>query len=292
MNPYLDMPELPEVQTIVDELRPQLLGRTFTSLDASWSPTLATDPLDRFQARLAGQRILEIGRRGKYLLLSLSDGDTLLIHLMMSGRLSVVPSSEPCDPYSHTRFLLGDGRELRLRDVRKLGRVYLVSDAEKVVGHLGPEPLDDGTTPERFRELIARRRGRLKPLLLNQRFLAGLGNIYADEVLFAARLHPLRTADSLDDQETGRLYRSIRQVLIHALADQGTTLGDVGYQRPDGRTGNYQSRLNVYGRKGQPCLVCSTPVERIVVGGRGTHFCPRCQGQRENSGMSSPESIP
>lgn len=277
MNPRLDMPELPEVQTIVDELRPQLLGRTFTGLTASWSPTLATAPLQRFRAQLVGQRILTLVRRGKYVLLHLSGRNTLLIHLMMSGRLSIVPSSEPCGQHVHTRFLLDDGHELRLHDVRKLGRVYLVRDANEVVGHLGPEPLEDGTTPERFRELISRRRGRLKPLLLNQRFLAGLGNIYADETLFVARLHPLRTAGSLTDQEVLRLYRAIRQVLIQALADQGTTLGDAAYRRPDGRTGNYQNRLGVYGRKGQPCAVCGTPIERTVVGGRGTHFCPCCQ---------------
>jgi formamidopyrimidine-DNA glycosylase len=271
------MPELPEVQTIADELRPRLLGRMFTCLKASWAPTLATGPLDQFQARLVGQRILEIGRRGKYLLFSLSDGDALLIHLMMSGRLSVLPSSGPCDRHTHTRFLLDDGHELRLHDVRKLGRVYLVSEAEEIVGHLGPEPLDDGTTFGRFRKLIGQRRGRLKPLLLNQRFLAGLGNIYTDEVLFTARLHPLRTADSLNDREIGRLYRSIQDVLIRALADRGTTLGDAAYCRPDGRTGNHQDRLGVYGRTGQLCHVCGSTVTRIVVGGRGTHLCPRCQ---------------
>ncbi len=277
MNPHLNMPELPEVQTIVDELRPQLLGRVFTGLDTDWAPALATAPLPQFRTRLVGQRILEVRRRGKYLLFSLSSGDTLVIHLMMSGHLPVLPGSEPCDRHIHTRFLLDDGRELRFRDVRKLGRAYLVADPNEVLGHLGPEPLDEGFALHQFRIRIARRRGRLKSLLLNQRFLAGLGNIYADEALFSARLHPLRTADALDNQEIEYLYQSIRRVLTRALVHQGTTLDDAAYQRPNGRVGNYQHRLQVYGREGKPCPLCSTPIQRIVVGGRGTHFCPHCQ---------------
>jgi formamidopyrimidine-DNA glycosylase len=272
------MPELPEVQTIVDELRSQLLGRAFTGLETDWAPALTSGPVPQFRARLVGQRILEVRRRGKYVVLFLSRGDTLLIHLMMSGRLSVLPSSQPCDPHTHARFLLDDRRELRFRDVRKLGRAYLVGDAQEVVGHLGPEPLDDGFTLHQFRDLIARRRGRLKPLLLNQRFVAGLGNIYVDETLFAARLHPLRAADTLDDQETERLYQAIRRVLTRALAHQGTTLGDAGYRRPNGQTGSYQSHLQVYGREGQPCPVCHAAIRRIVVANRGTRLCPQCQG--------------
>ena len=271
------MPELPEIQTIVDELRPQLLRRVFTGLETDWPPVLITAPLPQFRARLVGQRILEGRRRGKYLLFLLSGGDTLLIHLMMSGHLSILRSSEPCDRHTHTRLLLDDGRELRFRDVRKLGRAYLVADPAEVLGHLGPEPLGEEFTLHRFRDLIARRRGRLKSLLINQRFLAGLGNIYADETLFAARLHPLRAADALSDQEIECLYQSIRRVLSCAVADQGTTLDDAAYRRPDGRAGNYQNQLRVYGREEELCPLCGTSIQRIVVGGRGTHFCPHCQ---------------
>ena len=277
MSLNFNMPELPEVQTIVDELRPQLLGRFFTGLEADWPPALITASLPHFRTRLIGQRILEVQRRGKYLLFSLSSRDVLLIHLMMSGQLFIVPSYEPCDRHTHIRFLLDDGYELRFRDARKLGRVYLVADPDEVLGHLGPEPLADTFTLSRFRTLISRRRGRLKSLLLNQRFLAGLGNIYADEALFAARLHPLRTADSLTEQEVERLYRAIQGVLIRAIAARGTTLDDAAYQRPDGRAGNYQDQLQVYGREGRPCPICGTPIQRIVVGGRGTRFCPHCQ---------------
>jgi len=196
---------------------------------------------------------------------------------MMSGHLSVVPGSEPYDRHTHVRFLLNDGRELRFRDVRKLGRAYLVADPADVLGHLGPEPLDMEFTLHQFRNLIAQRRGRLKSLLLNQRFLAGLGHIYADEALFIAGLHPLRTANTLTDQEIERLYRSIRTVLTHAVAERGTTLDDAAYRRPDGRAGNHQNQLQVYGREGEPCSLCGTPIQRIVVGGRGTRLCPRCQ---------------
>jgi len=273
------MPELPEVQTIVDELRPQLLGRAFTGLEADWAPALATGALAQFRARLIGQRVLGVRRRGKYVVLSLSGGDTLLIHLMMSGCLSVLPGPGACDRHIHIRFLLEDGQELGFRDVRKLGRAYLVGDSEEVVGHLGPEPLDSAFTLDRFRTLIGHRRGRLKSLLLNQSFLAGLGNIYADEALFAARLHPLRTADTLRREEIERLYQSVRHVLVRALADQGTTLGDAAYRRPSDQVGNHQGHLQVYGREARPCPLCSTPIRRIVVGGRGTHFCPDCQRQ-------------
>ena len=277
MNPQLNMPELPEVQTIVDELRPRLLGRSFTGLETDWAPALAGAPLPQFRARLVGQRILEVRRRGKYLLYALSSGEALLIHLMMTGRLSVVPGSEPCDRYTHVRFRLDDGSELRLQDVRKLGRVYVVADPDHVLGHLGPEPLTEEFTLEQFRNRIGQRRGRLKSLLLNQRFLAGLGNIYSDEALFAAALHPLRRADSLTEQEIERLYQSIQRVLASAVAELGTTLGDAAYRRPDGQAGNYQNLLQVYDREAKPCPLCRTPIQRIVVGGRGTHFCPRCQ---------------
>jgi formamidopyrimidine-DNA glycosylase len=273
------MPELPEVQTVADELRPQLLGRTFTGLEADWAPTLATAPLPGFRARLVGQHVLGVRRRGKYLVFPLCDSDTLLVHLMMSGRLSVVPTSAPCEPYVHTRFLLDDGRELRFRDVRKLGRVYLVSDPDDILGHLGPEPLEESFTLERFRELVTRRHGKLKPLLLNQQFLAGLGNIYADETLFVARLHPLRRADTLSGEEVGRLYEAVRHVLSQAVANRGTTLDDAGYRRPNGQAGNHQHRLQVYGQTGRPCSLCGTPIQRIVVSGRGTHFCSHCQTQ-------------
>lgn len=277
MSPHPSMPELPEVQTVVDEIRPQLMGCSFIGVEVDWAPALATATIPSFQQCLVGQCIMGVRRRGKYIVLSLSSKDTLLIHLMMSGQLSIFPSSKPRDRHVHTRFLLNDGQELRFRDVRKLGRVYLVTNPEEVLGHLGPEPLDEAFTPQQFRVLFTRRRGRLKPLLLNQRFLAGLGNIYTDEVLFSARVHPLRQTDTLNDAQIVRLYQSIQSVLSQAIANRGTTLDDALYRRPDGTPGDYQNRLRVYGRTGEPCISCGTPIQRITVAGRGTHFCPRCQ---------------
>jgi formamidopyrimidine-DNA glycosylase len=217
-----------------------------------------------------------VGRRGKYLIIGLDVG-YLLIHLKMSGRLHVVPCDEPLDKHVHVAFDLDNGMELRFQDVRKFGRVYLVDEVSEVTSDLGPEPLSDEFTLELFREILERRTGRLKSLLLNQQFLAGLGNIYADEALFLARLHPLRKADSLTPTEQEALYHAIRTVLHQAVASRGTTLTDGGYTDVDGQSGAYQHRIAVYGQTGQACPRCGIPVERIVIGGRSSHSCPNCQ---------------
>jgi formamidopyrimidine-DNA glycosylase len=225
---------------------------------------------------IAGRRITSVSRRGKYIVISLDEG-YLLIHLKMSGRLRVVHADEPRDKHTHTVFHLDDGQQLRFHDVRKFGRVYLVEDAAQITADLGPEPLADDLTADEFRRLLARRSGRLKPLLLNQRFLAGIGNIYADESLFAAGLHPLRKADSLTPDDQGRLYAAIRQVLSQAVQSRGTTLADQGYVDAEGQAGTYQGEIAVYSRSGEPCPVCGEAIQRTRVGGRSTHFCGRCQ---------------
>jgi formamidopyrimidine-DNA glycosylase len=270
------MPELPEVETVARSLRQPLVGRTFTGMTARWPRTIAHPTVDELARQIVGRRVVAVGRRGKYVVVELDRG-YLLIHLKMSGQLRVVPAGEPPDEHTHTVFYLDDGQQLHFRDVRKFGRVYLVDDAERVTAALGPEPLADEFSLDAFRRLLVRRSGRLKSLLLNQAFVAGLGNIYADEALFAARLHPLRRADSLASEEQLRLYESIRAVLSRAVAHRGTTLEDRGYTDAEGRAGGYQDQIAVYGRAGEPCPECQTPIERIVVGGRSTHFCPRCQ---------------
>jgi formamidopyrimidine-DNA glycosylase len=219
---------------------------------------------------------VSVGRRGKYVVIGLDKG-YLLIHLKMSGRLQVVQLDEPQDKHTHTVFDLDDGQQLRFQDVRKFGRVYLVEDIAQVTADLGPEPLSEDLTVDDFQHLLTRRSGRLKSLLLNQQFLAGIGNIYADESLFAAGLHPLRKADSLAPSEQRRLYESIRQVLGRAVRSRGTTLTDQGYVDADGRKGEYQDHVAVYGRSGEPCPVCGGAIERIRIGGRSTHYCPHCQ---------------
>jgi formamidopyrimidine-DNA glycosylase len=270
------VPELPEVETVARGLRPALIGRTITAATVRWPRTVGFPAVDEFQARIAGRRVEAVGRRGKYVVVRLDRGH-LLIHLKMSGRLQVVAGDDAQDRHVHTFFHLDDGRQLRFRDVRKFGRVYLVDQPEQVTARLGPEPLAPDFGLEEFLRLLARRSGRLKSLLLNQEFLAGLGNIYADESLFAAGLHPLRKADSLTPGEQADLYQAIQVVLGRAIEGRGTTLDDQGYVDAEGRAGAYQEEIAVYGRKGKPCLVCQTPIERIVVGGRSTHFCPQCQ---------------
>ncbi len=270
------MPELPEVETIAKGLRPWLVGRAILSAVVRWPRTVAQPSPDAFAERVAGRRVVSVGRRGKYVVIGLDEG-WLLVHLKMSGRLRAARAGEPFDVHTHLILGLDDGYQLRLHDVRKFGRVYLVDDPARVTAALGPEPLDAAFSLVDFQHLLARRRGRLKPLLLNQAFLAGIGNIYADEVLFSARLHPLRTADSLVPAEQIRLYEGIRTVLQRAVTGRGTTLDDGGYVDAEGRSGGYQDQIAVYGRGGEPCIRCGSPVERIVVGGRSTHFCPQCQ---------------
>lgn len=270
------MPELPEVETVARGLREFLVGRIITGVTVCWPRTIAQPAVDDFQERIAGQRVVSVSRRGKYVVVGLEQS-YLLIHLKMSGRLGVVPAGEALDGHTHTRFDLDDGRQLRFRDVRKFGRVHLVDDPAEVTAGLGPEPMADDFEFDDFRRLLARRSGRLKSLLLNQTFVAGLGNIYADESLFAARLHPLRKADTLLPEEQARLYEAIRTVLNRAIEGRGTTLDDGGYVDARGQAGAYQEQIAVYGRKGEACLVCHASIERIIVGGRSTHFCPRCQ---------------
>jgi formamidopyrimidine-DNA glycosylase len=270
------MPELPEVETVARGLGETLPGRTIVGLTARWPRSIAFPPLDEFREQVVGRQVLSIGRRGKYVVIGLDRG-ILLIHLKMSGRLQVVYPDDPAGKHTHTIFDLDDGRQLRFQDARKFGRVYLVDDIEQVTGQLGPEPLADDFSLDEFRRRLGRRSGRLKSLLLNQQFLAGLGNIYADEALFAARLRPLRKADSLTIDEQAHLYEAIRLVLRTAIASGGTTLDDRGYTDIDGQAGAYQERIAVYGRHGQPCLECGTLVERTILGGRSTHFCPQCQ---------------
>lgn len=270
------MPELPEVETVARGLRSLLIGRAIVAASVGWPRTVAKPRAEEFAKGIVGRRVNSVDRRGKYVVIGLDRG-YLLVHLKMSGQLQVVRSGEPKDKHVHLVLDLDDGRQLRFRDVRKFGRVYLVRDPAEVTAGLGPEPLANDFTLAEFRRLLAHRRGRLKPLLLNQHFLAGLGNIYADEALFAAHLHPLRKADSLTPQEQARLYSAIRTVLKGAVEGRGTTLTDGGYADARGETGTYQERLAVYGQGGNSCSRCQSSIERIVISGRSAHFCPRCQ---------------
>lgn len=263
------MPELPEVETVVRGLQGAVAGRVITGVTARWPR--AVRPSAAAVARgLPGRRVTALTRRGKYLVFHLDRG-ALLIHLKMSGNLQVVPAGERCGRHVRTVFALDNGCELRFEDPRKFGRVYLADDPAEVVGRLGPEPLPADFSADDFRALFRGRRGRLKPLLLNQEFIAGIGNIYADESCFGARLDPRRRVETLGDAELGRLYRSIRRALRRGIMLGGASLDHVF------RGGRFQDEFRVYGRTGQPCPACGASICRVVLGGRSTHFCPRCQ---------------
>ena len=271
------MPELPEVETIARELRPHVEGRTILDAHVDWARIIARpeEDVERFCAGVRGRRITCVWRRAKFVVMDLDDGRHIVVHLRMSGRLVLSPNGLP----QHLRVLfeLSGNGQLFFYCQRKFGRVWLVDDLDGVLGELGPEPLSEAFTVERFQDMMAPRRGMIKPLLLNQRFLAGLGNIYVDESLFLAGLHPRRTADTLSPQDVERLHGAIRHVLSHALVHHGTSFDGI-FVRPQGEQGRQQEGLCVYGQVGEPCVRCGTPIERDVVGGRGTHFCPRCQG--------------
>jgi formamidopyrimidine-DNA glycosylase len=272
------MPELPEVETYARDLARVLPGRSLHGARCDWPNQLPLNAPDELDARVRGQHVSAVTRRGKYIQIEL-DQDWLLVHLKMSGRLQITPAGTPANPHAHVVFDLDGADELRFHDPRKFGRVYLVEEPDEVVGHLGPEPLEPDFTRALFAERIAPRRGRLKPLLLDQAFLAGLGNIYVDEALWQARLHPLRTADTLGEEEVARLHTAIVEVLARAVALRGTSFSAAGYRDLTGNMGEMQGTLNVFRRTGEPCPRCGAPIERSLVAMRGTHTCPRCQGR-------------
>ncbi len=275
------MPELPEVETFARTLRPQLTGKTILSADVRWRRTIALPSVRKFKAQIQGQQILEVDRRAKFLVLHLSSL-TLLFHLRMSGDLRV--ESGPFRPQKHDRLvlLLSDRHpqaspaqdsvlRLVLNDTRKFGRVWLTSDVGEVTADLGPEPLGSDFTAPQFYERLHNRRRQLKPLLLDQTFIAGMGNIYTDEALNLARLHPLARSDSITPKQSQRLYDAIRSILAEGIHRNGASI-DWVY-----RGGDFQNHFRVYDREGKPCPRCGTTIRRLVVGQRSTHICPKCQ---------------
>lgn len=271
------MPELPEVETVIRGLREPLKGQTITGVDVYWDRSIAEPEPPAFSRQLTGQTITAVGRRGKWIVIALNEDDTLLVHLRMTGQLLLEQGDAPEGKYTRLSFHLDDGQRLRFSDMRKFGRIILTDNPAEVLGDLGPEPLSDDFTVERFEEMLAQRRGRIKSLLLNQRFLVGLGNIYVNEALWRAGIHPLRKADTLSSSEVRSLHEAIQSVLREAIAGSGTTLDNGNFRQADGSTGEFAGQLEVYGREGEPCPRCGTEIERTKVGQRGTFVCPRCQ---------------
>jgi formamidopyrimidine-DNA glycosylase len=274
------VPELPEVETIARGLRPGLVGRVLGRTTVRWTRSLGGLSRRALARALAGKRVRSVGRRGKFVVIALERAGAahgaLLVHLRMSGRLSIERGDRVPSPYLRVSVALDDGRALDFVDVRKFGRFCYARDPEKALRALGPEPLAEAFTAGALHAALRARRRALKPLLLDQTFLAGLGNIYVDESLHRSGLHPLLSSERCDRDAADRLHESIRTVLAEAIAREGSSF-DAFYRTPEGRPGSYQHLFRVYARAGQPCFTCGTPIRRVVVGQRGTHFCPRCQ---------------
>jgi formamidopyrimidine-DNA glycosylase len=269
------MPELPEVETIVRQLRSRgIEGRQILAVRVNWARTVEPLSAARFSKELRGTTIDRISRTGKWMLFSLSSGRTLMVHLRMSGSFSMSPGA-----YDRITVKLSDGLTLHYRDTRKFGRWKLMDDPEVVLGKLGPDALTPRFSLKYFSEIMGNRHRMIKPLILDQSIVAGLGNIYADEALWEARIHPERLSDALTHAEHDALFKAIRHVLKVGVRNRGTSLGDgkTNYRDVEGASGGHREKVKAYGRAGKPCERCGTPLEKIIVMQRGTTYCPTCQ---------------
>jgi formamidopyrimidine-DNA glycosylase len=270
------MPELPEVETVARTLHegnresPSIVGHTVAQALVLWHKTLAAPGQQEFKRRVVGQKVRAVGRRGKYIDVKLSQ-DHMLVHLRMSGDLLVGKSNEPLGEHARLALWMESGLQLSFNDARKFGRVWLLEAPEEEFSKLGPEPLDEALTTAHFHAMLQARKRQVKPLLLDQSFLAGIGNIYADEALHMARIHPLAPANLLSKKQAASLLKAIRQTLNEGIRRNGASI-DWVY-----RGGDFQNHFRVYQRTGQPCPRCGAAIERLVVGQRGTHVCPVCQ---------------
>lgn len=266
------MPELPEVETIKNELLPHVIGRKIKGVDVYWDRMVKYPSVKEFSLKITGQKITGLTRRGKYLFFQLSGGEILVMHMKMTGSLLVNP---PDGKFTRAVFHLDKGIDVHFRDPRKFGKMWLDKDKSNITGQLGPEPLDDDFTAETLAGILLKRATPVKPVLLDQSIIAGIGNMYADEALFEAKIHPVRPAKSLSKAEIKRLYDAIQLVLHKALKLKGASVRN--YIRPDGNPGTAHDEFNVAHGTGKTCPRCGGAIERIVVRGRGTYICPRCQ---------------
>ncbi|MCG9969382.1 DNA-formamidopyrimidine glycosylase [Pelotomaculum terephthalicicum JT] len=273
------MPELPEVETIMRTLQPKLTGLKFIDAQIMLPKIIRTPDIDEFKEKITGKKILKINRRGKYLLFILSDGLNLVFHLRMTGSLVYCQQNESLSKYTHIILVLNNGFHLRYADMRQFGRIWLLpaSSMNDLTGYknLGIEPLEAVFTLSYLKKELKRRHVRIKSLLLDQTFIAGLGNIYTDEVLHRAEINPERLANTLTPREITRLYHAVRDVLQEGIENRGTTVRD--FIDGNGRPGGYQKLLRVYHREGKPCRCCGQNIVRKKIGGRSTYFCPACQ---------------
>ena len=267
------MPELPEVETIKNELSPWIVGQSFTQVTIFDARLVSGGSVEEIRRGLIGQKVQSLGRRGKYLIFHLSNGKSLIIHLRMTGALLLDP--EERGRYARAIFHLSNGHCLVFSDRRRMGLIWLVDDADTVVGKLGPEPLDESFTPDILEQRLSRHRIPVKAALLDQGIVAGIGNMYADEALFAARIHPLRKANDLSGEEVRTLHNCICNVLRASIECKGASVDT--YIRPEGEPGTAHFDFKVAHKGGGPCPVCGSTIERVPIQNRGSYFCPRCQ---------------
>jgi formamidopyrimidine-DNA glycosylase len=270
------VPELPEVETIRRALQnggrggPAIIGWKVEGAEIVWKPVLAAGSEEKFLTGIAGQKVVQVARRGKFLVLQF-ERDYLLIHLRMSGDIVVEESQQPIRKHDRALLFFDNGFHLAFNDTRKFGRIWFVHDPSAILGNLGPEPFDPALDAQAFYQRLSKKNRQMKPLLMDQSFMAGLGNIYTDEALFQAHLHPLRNSASITRDEAESLLTAIRTQLAEGIRRNGSSI-DWVY-----RGGNFQNTFKVYGKNGSACQVCGTVIEKIQVGQRGTHFCPTCQ---------------
>ena len=264
------MPELPEVETRVRQLRAPCTGRKIQEVHIGWPRHIHTPRPVEFRQRICGQSITNLERRGKFLIFQLSS-DVLIIHLRMSGDLYIATAQEQIDKHAHTVLTFDNFYEMRFTDVRKFGRVYLVKSAEEVTSNLGPEPLSKQFTHSIFFQMLSQHKRMLKPLLLDQHFLAGMGNIYTDEALHLSGLHPTTQSNKISSAGSRKLWRNLRKVLRDGIRHNGSSI-DWVY-----KGGSHQYHFSVYGKSDKPCQTCSSPILRTTVSQRSTYICPKCQ---------------
>ncbi len=270
------MPELPEVETIKNELASHVLGRKICGVGLFWERIVRGISLDEFSRRIVGKKIADLKRRGKFLIFQLTDGEYFIIHLKVSGSLLVSRDSDEPPRFTRAVIYLDNGKIICFRDPRKFGRMWLTRDVSEATGKLGPEPLTKDFTSEVLAGILARRKAPIKAVLTDQNAIAGIGNMYADEALYAARVHPLRPASSLSPPEIKRLFEAIREILPAAIESKGASV--VNYYRPGGEKGIAHFAFKVaHGLGGKTCSVCGGEIKRIVVRGRGSYFCATCQ---------------
>lgn len=275
------MPELPEVETIRKTLQELVIHKKIDHVSVFW-PKIIKHPeeVSQFKDALVGQTITDIGRRGKFLILY-TDNFAIVSHLRMEGKYGLFQETEPVDKHTHVIFHFSDGTELRYKDVRKFGTMHLYVKGQEFdllpLAHLGPEPFSVEFTVETLALKLSRTKRNIKAALLDQKVMVGLGNIYVDEALFRAQIHPERSADDLSAEEISRLHKAIIETLTEAVQKGGSTIRS--YVNSQGQIGMFQLELLVYGRKGEECKICGSQLERIVSGGRGTVFCPTCQSK-------------